>query len=269
MTNIFFAGILMLLFVLSAQADECKKVIISSDSEYPPISWRDPEDPDNIIGTVIELAEMVFNDLGVSVETPYVGPWKRTLRYSELGRVDMIAGVYMNEERKSYLDYVLPTLMVDQTVVFTLKGQAFKFEQWDDLKGLQGGRRLGDSFGDSFDQFEQEHLKLDRVEKSEQLLNMLQRGRNQYFIYGLYPGLAYAEKMGIRNELEYLPKPLTEENIYLAFSKKSPCKKHSHIFSHKMKILIQNKVPELLVEKYLEVWKRQAESTGNSIKAYF
>lgn len=261
MKNFLFLVIIALLFPGSVNAAECRKVIITSDPEYPPISWRDPENPETIIGVAIEMAKMAFNEIGIEVESKYVGPWERVQHNAESGNVDMISGIYLNEKRKNYLDYVYPACMSDPSVIFVMKGQTFKFEKWEDLIGLTGGIRIGDSFGEAFDKFGKEKLKIEKVKSFNLLFKKLQHRRNRYFVYGLYPGLAYAEELGVRDNLEYLAKPVTDEYIYMAFSKKSLCKSHQEIIGKKIAKYIKNGVPEKLVKKYLKIWKKQTESS--------
>jgi polar amino acid transport system substrate-binding protein len=260
MNKVLFPVIIAIMFAGLANAAECRKVIITSDPEYPPISWRDSENPKKIIGVAIELSEMAFMEMGIAFESRYVGPWERVLRNAEYGKVDMIAGIYLNEKRKKYLDYIFPSCMKDPSVIFVMKGRTFRFEKWEDLIGLTGGIRIGDSFGETFDRFEKEKLKIERVKSFNTLFKKLQHGRNRYFVYGLYPGLAYAEELGVRDKLEYLSKPITDEKIYIAFSKKSMCKTYQEIFGKKMEKYIQNRIPDILTEKYIKIWKKQAES---------
>ncbi len=242
------------LLPLSAQG---AKVLISSDPDYPPISWRDPEHPDRIIGVAIELVEMAFKELNIPVESRYVGPWRRTLYDAQAGKIDVVAGVYINEERKTYMEFVQPSVMDDPTVVFVMKGRGFPFEGWQDLIGRLGGARIGDSFGEEVDRRLQENLTIEWVPSFEMLYRKVEGERNQYFVYGLYPGMDAAEKMGIRSKLEHLKTPLVTEGIYIAISKKSPFLRYRDILGQKLHDYVERKVPDLLVEKYLKISKSQ------------
>ncbi len=262
MKKLLFAIIIATLLTGAAHAGECKKIVITSDPEYPPISWQDTENPGKIIGVAIELAEKAFAEIGIPVESKYVGPWRRSLLKAEMGEIDMIAGLYRNEKRETYLEYVQPACMGDPAVIFVMKGKAFKYGKWDDLIGLTGGIRLGDSYGEAFDKFAKKKLELDRAARFELLFKKMQNGRNRYFLYGLYPGLAQAEEAGVREQLEYLPNPVTNEGIYMAFSKISLCKSHKLYLGKKIQEYVEAQIPEALVEKYLKIWKNQARSAS-------
>jgi len=56
----------------SAQTEEV--VVISGHPEWPPFSWQEG---DEIIGVGPELLELIFNDLGIKVQSTYTGNWKR------------------------------------------------------------------------------------------------------------------------------------------------------------------------------------------------
>jgi len=85
----------------------------------------------------------------------------------------------------------------------------------------------------------------------------MEAGRNRYLVYGLYPGLAEAQRTGFENQLEYLPNYVITQGMHIAFSKKSQYKKYIPFLSQKLEKFKEAKIPEKLVEKYLKIWKEQ------------
>jgi polar amino acid transport system substrate-binding protein len=243
-------------------ADECgpcKKIIISGNSEYPPLTWQDKNNPDKIVGFAVELLEIAFREIGITVEAQYVGPWARAQSEVRQGRVDMLAGAYITEERQAYMDYILPHFVMDPTVIFIKKGDRIRFERWEDLIGLIGGTPIGNSYGEAFDKFEKENLTIERVPRLAQAFEKLNMGRNQYVIYGLYPGLADAEITGFKDKIEYLPNSVISEGLYFTISKKSNCncrmiKEH---LAGKILEFSAQKLPEKLMAKHLAIWREQ------------
>ena len=73
----------------------------------------------------------------------------------------MIAAVYDNPERRTYMDYSI-SFMKDPVSVFVLKGKAFPFRRWEDLIGKRGCTPLGESFGKDFDRFIEQKLTMER-----------------------------------------------------------------------------------------------------------
>lgn len=252
----------LLCFSIAAFADDCgpcKTILVSGNADYPPLTWRDKADPEKITGFAVELLEIAFADLGIQVKGVYAGPWKRAQIAIRRGRVDILGGAYITVERQTYMDYVHPPFVMDPTVIFVRKGNTLKFETWDNLIGLTGGAPTGNSYGEAFDQFALKNLKIERVTKLSQAFRKLIIGRNDYVIYGLYPGLAEIELSEYGTKIEYLPKSVISEGLYFTFSKQSNCncdriKQH---LAEKIKIFTEQKLPEKLMRKHLAIWKQQ------------
>lgn len=199
-------------------------VLISSGNQsYPPSSWQEAE---AIVGVAAELTQMIFAELGIKTESKYVGPWKRVQKEAVDGTIDVITTIYKNKEREEYLDYPQTPYMDDPNVIWVWKGKTFPFEKKEDLIGKKGLAVLGDSYGEEFDKFIAEKLTIERA--SELLMNLkkLQAERGDYMPYGLHSGIIAAKQYGYDGKLEYLPKPLLSEGMYIAISKKSKFRKY-------------------------------------------
>ena len=133
----------------------------------------------------------------------------------------MIAGVYINNERQTYLDYSVP-FMPDPGVLFVKKGRRFPYKHWRDLIGKKGVTNQGYSWGDAFDRFILNKLQVARVDNPQQAFSMLIRTDRDidYYLYGLLPGLVVINRLGIADAVEYLPDYVTDEKFYFAFSKR-------------------------------------------------
>lgn len=256
---LFCAGFAASSSVHAADA-ECKKMVITGHSNYPPLSWRDRTKPGEIISLPSELVEMAMKEVGVTVESKYVGPWKRAHAATKAGEVDLIHGAYINEERKTYMDYTATPYIMDPTVVFVKKGKPFPFKQKEDLIGLSGATPLGESYGDDFDNFAKSKLKIDLTTSFDVAFKKLLADRSQYVVAGMYPGLAAAQAAGVADQVEYLPNSVITEGMYAGFSKKSPCSaKYLGHLSAKISEYVKQGIPEKLVKKYTELWKEQSK----------
>jgi polar amino acid transport system substrate-binding protein len=243
----------------SAFADpQCTRLTITGSDEYPPIHWRDRAHTSKIVGIGIELVEMAMKEVKVPVDAPYVGNWKRAQQSVRNGEVDLIQGAYMTQERKTYMEYVLPPFLIDKTVIFVPKGRPFRFEGKSDLVGKSGAVPTGNSFGDDFDNFAKEKLKLEYTTTTEGAFKRLLADRSQYVVYGLYPGLAVAETENIRDKVEVLPNSVISEGMYVGISKQSACLKYKDHLARKIQEYVQQGVPDKLLEKYIKLWKEQA-----------
>lgn len=249
-------------FVGTVFPAECNKILVTGNAEYPPLTWQDKNNPEKLTGFAVELLEMMLGEIGIAVEGKFVGRWARAQGEVKEGNVDMLAGAYITEERKAYMDYIEPPFVMDPTVVFVKKGDRFHFQNWNDLIGLTGGAPIGNSYGEKFDHFAKENLKIEWVPQLLQAFKKLESGRNRYVVYGLYPGMAEAEAKNFRDKIEYLENSVISEGLYFTISKKSPCNT-DRIRAHLVKKVIeysQKKIPEKIIEKYLVLWKEQSRS---------
>jgi len=255
-TRMIFGTLIIFLSANLAYSEECKKIVVSGDPEYPPFTWKDKNN-NKLWGTFVELLEKAFSELNLPVEAKYVGNWARAQLNARRGAIDILAGPIYTEERAVYMDYVFPEFSIEPKAVFVMKSKAFPFEKWEDLIGMSGGGPLGFSYGDKFDAFAKEKLYLLKVSKTRQLFKMLELDRLNYVILGLYSGLIEAKKIGFAEKVEYLPKYLSSDKLFVAFSKKSPCKKYLGFLSQKSKEYRNLKTHEKLVPKYLTLWNNQ------------
>lgn len=201
-------------------AGECTKLTITGHPEYAPIAYRDGG---RIAGAAPNLVEAIAAELNVPVESKDTGSWADAQAATRDGAADIIFGIYFNDERATYLDYVKPAFMVDPVVVLVAKGKAFPFAGRDDLVGKKGVTNKGESYGIEFDAFMDEHLSVTRSDGVDAAFGALLAGNADYMIVGLYPGIAEATVVGLQDKLEPLSPSLLAADMFVAFSKKSPC----------------------------------------------
>lgn len=250
MNNKMFLLILVIL-IMSTPAYSGQTLIASGHNEYPPFMWKEG---DKIVGVGAELTSIIFGELGIKVKSISVGPWKRLQEKAKTGEVDLILGIYKNEERLKYLIYPSESYTSDPVVIFVKKGKSFPFTEWADLAEKQGGAIIGDSFGQEFDLYAEKNLKIYKVNQISQALNMMVLGRLEYVIGGLYSGRVQMTEMGITNEIEYLSKPVASPVAYQAFSKESNFIKYMPYFNKRISELKADGTIVELIEKHMAHW---------------
>lgn len=238
-------------------------LVASGHPEYAPIMWKEGN---NIIGAGPELVKLLFKDLNVTVKTPYSGDWNKVQQEAKEGRVDVLVGLYMTEDRKAFFEYSNPYAK-DPVVAFVAKGKGFPYSKWDDLVGKKGVTTVGDSFGQAFDRFLAEKLTVTRSATVEESFSRLLKGRADYFIYAMYSGLFEADKLGMTNKVELLSKEVCVENWYIGISKKSPYVKYLPQINKKLDELINNGTVDRLIEKYGSQYRKSiAKKKGSPAK---
>jgi polar amino acid transport system substrate-binding protein len=216
----FLAALILNPGLAFAQAPACTSLTITGHPEYPPIGYKDG---DRIVGAGATLVERIAGELKIPVQSKYAGTWAEAQTAARDGKVDIIFGIYFNDERATYLEYVRPAFMIDPVVVMVRKGKAFRFRDRQDLVGKKGVTNAGESYGSEFDAFMTQKLTVARSNGAGEAFKDLLADKADYVIVGLYPGLADAAKAGVKNQIEPLKTQLLKADMFIAFSKKSPC----------------------------------------------
>ena len=115
-----------------------KTITVGQDGTSLPFSFRDPENPDKIIGADADYARAVFACIGVPVQFE-IAAWSGLLPAAANGRIDVMWDtLYYTPERAKTVDYVLYSTAADAGLVH--KGNP---KHLTSLDGLCGTRALG------------------------------------------------------------------------------------------------------------------------------
>lgn len=257
-----FCGVgLVALSVLcpSAQAVEsCKGLLATGNPEYPPYLWRDAEDENHLIGANADWMQLLSKEIGLPIEVKYIGPWGRVQEEARNGHVDLLAGAFFTLPRLEYMDYFYPAFRETRTVLWTRSNVNFNYRKWADLTGKKGVTVINNSFGEEFDRYAKDSLKITMVPSLEQALKMLSLARADYLIYEEDPGLAYVAKMNIPG-LKTVTPAITNENLYLTMSHKSVCNTpeiRGRIAQAVYRLGKQN-VMDKLIAANIQLWRKQ------------
>ncbi|WP_294765388.1 transporter substrate-binding domain-containing protein [uncultured Rhodoferax sp.] len=243
----------------AAAAEGCSKLVVTGNPEYPPYLWRDPVDDNRLVGANADFMLLLGKEIGVPVEMRYVGNWARVQEVVRSGRADMIAGAFYTLPRLEYMDYFYPAFRETRSVIWVQASKPIKYRKWADLQGLQGVTVINNSFGEAFDRYAKEHLRVDTVSSLENALKVLQAGRVDYLLYEEDPGLAYAAKLEI-NDLRVVSPALSNENLHLTISHKSACNTGElrGRIARALHLLGKQGVMNKLIEANIQLWRRQA-----------
>lgn len=212
----------LLLLPVFAQAETtCSSLVITGHPVYMPVAWAADG---KITGAAPELVSVIAGKLGVkTVTSKDYGSWEKAQAAARDGEADVIFGIYKNDERMKWLDYVEPAFMMDPVSVVVRKGEGFAYAKWDDLKGRKGVTSAGESFGSKFDGFIASRLTVTRAPGVDKAFEALVNKSADYLIIGLYPGRLAGKRLGVAAKVEFLPKEIDSFGMYIGFSKKSKC----------------------------------------------
>ncbi|WP_087021276.1 substrate-binding periplasmic protein [Thaumasiovibrio subtropicus] len=261
--NLFASTLLAATATLSAAPlTECKTIKVSGNSEYPPILWRDPDAPGTLTGLGRQLLEMAFQDTGIQLEFLDVGVWARAQKEVRVGRVDMLAGAFITDDRQTWMDYVFPSFTDIPSVIWTRKETPIGFFQWEDLKAYQGGTLVNNSFGQDFDAFAKEQLNIDYNNSIANAFRMLNADRYDYVVFELYQGKAILQTLDLTAHLSALSPPISVEGLYYTFSKNSTCNTPAlrDYLSEKVKTIVASDMFDTLLTEQTHRWAEQQTS---------
>jgi polar amino acid transport system substrate-binding protein len=250
---------LLLLPILASAAGKCERLVATGNPEYPPYLWRDPQNPQKLIGANADLLKHLAQELGLKIDVIHTGPWSRAQDEVRTGRVDLIAGAFMTQPRLGVMDYIHPAFYTTANVVWVHRGTEFPYASWEDLKGRTGDTLVNNSFGQEFDTYAKANLTLEGVSSLTQAFQKLLLGRTDYVLYERYPGQALADSQSIGEDLLVLDPPISSEGLYLTISHNSACNDAwlRGKLAQKMIEALEKGVPQSLLENNLKLWKEQ------------
>lgn len=245
-----------------ANMSVCSRLTVTGNAEYPPILWRDKDHPGKLTGLAVELLELALQDSGIVIDVRDRGVWARAQQEVKHGEIDMLAGAFMTEPRKEYMDYIFPQFTNIPSVVWVKKGREFPFKVWDDLGSKRGGTLVYNSFGQNFDEYAKKHLNIRSSATVERSFSMLLADRFDYVLYELYQGMTILEVSGLKDSVTHLKKPISIEGLYFTLSKKSACN------SLTLKLYLNKRMQEFkefgtfekLFDKHMQRWLKQQMS---------
>ena len=250
---------LLLLPAFAVAAGKCERLGATGNPEYPPYLWRDPQNPQQLIGANADLLQHLAKELGVVVDIIYTGPWSRAQDEVRTGRVDLIAGAFLTLPRLESMDYVHPAFYFTPSVVWVHRGAEFPYAGWDDLRNRTGDTLVNNSFGQTFDAYAKSNLTLEGVASLTQAFQKLLLGRTDYVLYERYPGQALADSLGMQDDLLVLDPPISSEGLYLTLSHNSACNDAwlRGMLAKKMNEAVASGLPDALLQRNLQRWKDQ------------
>lgn len=232
----------------------CNTLIASGNPEYPPLLWQSGQAPGRLVGAVPAFLQEIVEPLGVQVEVQDLESWARVQFMAKAGEIDLVAGAFITSERIGYMDYVLPPMTHLKTSVWVRETAPFLYRHWPDLLGKRGGTLIGNSFGQGFDQYAEQNLKIDAVRSIEQSFQMALAGRVDYVLYEQLQGRVKLRRLGIADQFVALETPISKEGLFFAFSKKSACNTVAfrEAFSAQLNRLMEEGRLDVLIEQYTD-----------------
>lgn len=228
----------------AAAPEACRTLTATGNSEYPPYLWREGKE-DRLLGANRIIMDELGRRLGITIQLQDVGSWARAQELAKTGDIDLIAGAFYTVPRTHYMDYIQPAFLDTTSIVWRKKGSSLPYAVKEDLKGRSVTTVINNSFGQEFDEFASQHLKLNYVTSLQQGFKMLAHGRTDFVLYEKNPGIAYAKLWGMSEAIDMMDNPISSEGLYLTISQRSVCN------SEALRIQLAQTVAEMMAEGFM------------------
>ncbi len=256
--SIVLAAGFMLPLAASA-AGKCERLIATGAVDNPPFLWRDPEQPERLVGASADLARQIAESIGVKLELLPFGTAAQARAEVVAGRADLLLDAALLSEHLNTMDFVHPPIASLQVLPWVRDEQSIAYSSREDLAGQPGMRLEGVSLGDQFDAFAKANLNLATTADLSEGLQALADGRVAYLLHERYATIAGAASMGLVDSLQVLEPPVLSKGMHLAVSHNSACNDPwlRGQLALRMTELSAAGIPRKLIAENLERWLEQ------------
>jgi len=221
-------------------------LIVRGDGQYAPFEFTQNN---KLVGLHIDMINNVATQANIKVSFKSY-PWKRAMSMVENGEADAITYLGRRPEREKYTYYFKGNVLSYTRNHFVIS-RSRDIEYNGDLRDLSGyriGIVRGFMYGDEFS--EADYIKKYRVNKREQMLAMLSKGRLDVALLNpLKLRTRFVEHENF-SSIKVLEPPLTELPNYLGFSKPRKRRDIGEAFSKYMAEFKRSTHYTALLKKY-------------------
>lgn len=213
--------------------------ILTADARPRPPEIVTDEQTGNVSGPIVDIFNEAAKNLGYQVQWRIV-PFPRTLEDLRTGVTDVVPGIFMNEERKSYIEFLGPIGTERAPVRFLMRtGQEHLLKSYADLKKLKVGVKRGTLYFPQFDT--DKSIQRVAAQDDHNMVRMLVAGRFDVMIVNDKEAAAVALE---RNQVtgtswaDYLASRALQR--YFGLSKQSKHRAAASAFSDAIKLMVKN-----------------------------
>ncbi|UZE96027.1 substrate-binding periplasmic protein [Alkalimarinus alittae] len=243
-------GIFLTIISLHSEAntERCDSLTINGGSNSFPYFYRNGSGHFGIVGDTVITAS---NRIAIKPVMGNKAPWKRILFDLKNGNIDVVAGTLKTKEREKLFFFSSP-VYYSEYHIFVRKNSAFKFNALEDLKGRRGIKIRGMSLGQELDEYAFENLVIEEVTDTDSLFKMVAAKRVDFGIFYLQSGFDELKRLKLNESLIALPHPLTQQPLYVAFSKKSRCPEAIQHLSAEIDLMKKDGSAQAIADRYAE-----------------
>lgn len=254
--------------LVAGAVGKCDRLVATGAAENPPFLWRDPANPQRLIGANADLIKQISDTLGIKLEVLYTGDAKKAREEVSSGRVDLLLDATLSIKQLETLDYIHPSITPLQTFPWVRKQPDFIYAGQHDLVGKKGAVVSGSRFVRDFGTFAKENLQLGLTPGFAAGIQDLLDGKIDYLLHERYSAVALAGKAGTLDQLLRLEPAVSTRGMYLAVAHDSACNDAwlRGRLAVEMTRLRDAGVPQQLLQSNLERWAQQQAEPARTSK---
>lgn len=246
-------------FAAGAAASKCDRLIATGGADNPPFLWRDPQNPERMVGANADLLKKITDSLDLKLEVLYTGKADKALEEVRSGRVDLLVDALLSPKELAHLDFIHPSVTVLETAAWVRNEPGFFYSGRDDLKGRPGVHVATTRLGGELATYAKNNLRLTTAPSLAEAVKRLAAGQVDYILHERYSAVAKAGSQGVLDGMQRLEPPVGSRDMHLAVSHDSACNSPwlRGQLAIKMTELRAAGVPQQLLVENLERWKQR------------
>lgn len=220
-------------------------ITVGISTGYPPYYYYQD---DQAAGICIDVLNQVAQDLDLEI-TYKTYPWKRLLVSAEQGQVDAIMPLFRTKEREKFLYFDGLDIAPETTSFFTLKGSGINYDgNFNSLVPYTIGVVDNYSYGQLFDQYDNFQKIVTRNDAHH--IEMFKFKRFKVGVANRGVAIFYARQQGIADTIQFLAPPVSQEPLYIGFSKKRGHKQLAKKVAASLKKIRNSALYNTILERY-------------------
>jgi len=243
----FLSQVLGLILALTPGTSYSRTLKACGHPFYPPVSWVSDR---QLTGLAPAITQQLFAELGYSVQLRSGYNWKRCLLEVQKGNADIVVAAYRIPSREAYLSFSSQPVIADPVALFVNREKPIPLSSLSDLQGKVAGLLLGDSFGESFDQFLAQNNRIEYVSRNRQNFAKLARLKIDFMPIGLLSGRLQSRKLGFHEQVMPLKYKVSTEFYFLAVGRNSDLQQHLPFINQRLQEMQQDGTIRRLTEQY-------------------
>ncbi len=253
-----FATFLLASPLLASAAAKCERLIATGASNNPPYLWRDPQNPERLIGANADLLTRAAEAMGLQLEVLHSGDAQAALEEVRTGRIDILADAVLVADRLDELDFIHPPILQLQTLVWAPRNRTFGYGSREDLSGLRAWCWPGARSAASSTPSPPTPAAASGPGADPGAAGTGDR-RRDYLLHERFSVLSRAEPLGLMDDIEPLEPPVLSRSMHFAVSHDSACNSAwlRGQLALKMTEFRAAGLPRQLIEENLARWTAQ------------